>query len=620
MVAFATTALAALPSLIPKEVIFGNPERAQARISPDGTMMSYLAPVDNVLNIWVRTIGEEDDRVVTNDTLRGIRAHYWAQDNKHIIYPQDVGGDENWHVYSVDIESKTTANLTPFEGVRADLAAIDPNYPDQLLVTMNKRDPTVFDIFNININSGEATLVGQNPGNIVGWIPDNDFKVRGAMETTPDGGFNVLVRDTEADEFRTLLHWGPQDGDGTPYGFTPDGEGLYVADPLESNVSVLKRINTTTGDETIIASDPRVDVGGVMIHPTEYHVEAVAFNYDQDRWQIVDSTLVDDFEAIRDITPGEFSIVSRDLEDDTWLIAYSSDVKPTQYYSFDRNTKQGTYLFTTRPELEEYTLAPMTFVEIESRDGLTLPSFLTLPVGIEQTNLPIVLLVHGGPWARDYWGYHPEVQWMANRGYAVLQVNFRGSTGFGKEFLHAGDKEWGRKMQNDLTDAVRWAIDQGYADPEKVAIYGGSYGGYAALAGAAFTPDLYTCAVDIVGPSNIITLIESIPPYWEPMMKLFYNRVGDPNTEEEMLKQRSPLFSADKIEIPMLIGQGANDPRVKQAESEQIVAALKANEAYVEYVVYPDEGHGFARPENRLDFYGKTENFLARYLDGRVEE
>ncbi|GAB4315280.1 MAG: S9 family peptidase [Candidatus Zixiibacteriota bacterium] len=620
ILAFAGSALAALPPLIPKEVLFGNPERAQARISPDGTMMSYLAPVDNVLNVWVRTIGKEDDRVVTNDTLRGIRTHYWAQDNKHIIYPQDVGGDENWHVYSVDIDSRTTKDLTPFEGVRADLAAIDPNYPDQLLVTMNKRDPTVFDIFNININTGDATLVGQNPGTIVGWIPDNDFKVRGAVAAAADGGFDVLVRDTQDEEFRTLLHWGPQDGDGQPYGFTPDGNGLYVADPLGSNVAVLKRIDIKTGEETTIASDPRVDVGGVMIHPTKHHVEAVAFNYDQDRWQIIDSSLVADFEAIRRIHPGEFSIVSRDLADNTWLVAYSSDVKPTRYYSFDRNTKEGTYLFTTRPALEEYTLAPMKFVEIKSRDGLTLSSYLTLPVGIDPANLPLVLNVHGGPWARDYWGYNPEVQWMANRGYAVLQVNYRGSTGFGKEFLHAGDKEWGRKMQDDLTDAVQWAIDQGYADPQKVAIYGGSYGGYAALAGAAFTPDLYACAVDIVGPSNILTLIESIPPYWEPMMKLFYNRVGDPNTEEEMLKQRSPLFSADKIKIPMLIGQGANDPRVKQAESEQIVAALKANEAYVEYVVYPDEGHGFARPENRLDFYGKTENFLARYLNGRVEE
>jgi len=617
---FAASALAALPPLIPKETLFGNPEKVQARISPDGARMSYLAPNDGVLNIWVKTIGKDDDRVVTKDTYRGIRAHYWAQDNKHILYPQDVGGDENYHVYSVDLASGETQDLTPFEGVRADLAAIDPNFPDQMLVSMNKRDPRLFDIYNVSLTTGEATLVGENPGNIVGWIPDNEFQVRGAVRAAEDGGLELLVRETTADTFRVLLHWGPQDGDGEPYGFTPDGKSMYVADPLDANVSRLKEINITTGEEKLLASDDRVDIATAMIHPTKHHLEAVAFNYDRVRWEAIDPAIAGDLDAIRDIFPGEFEIVSRDHADDTWLVAFSSDTKPTRYYSYDRAGKQGTFLFTSRPDLEDYTLAPMTFVEIESRDQLTLPCYLTLPVGVEAKNLPLVLNVHGGPWARDGWGYNSEVQWMANRGYAVLQVNYRGSTGFGKDFLHAGDKEWGRKMQNDLTDAVRWAIDQGYADPSKVSIYGGSYGGYAALAGAAVTPDLYTCAVDIVGPSNIMTLIASVPPYWEPMLKLFYSRVGDPNTEEDMLKQRSPLFSADKIRIPMLIGQGANDPRVKQAESEQIVAALKANEQYVEYVVYPDEGHGFARPENRLDFYNRTEGFLARYLGGRIEQ
>ena len=617
--AFVGSALAALPPLIPKDILFGNPERAQARISPDGTMMSYLAPKDSVLNVYVKTIGKDDDHVVTNDTYRGIRAHYWAEDNKHILYPQDQGGNENYHIYSVDLTSGETKDLTPYEGVRAQIVAMDPNYPDQMLVSMNKRDPRLFDIYRVNLTTGDAELVGENPGNIVGWIPDNAFQVRGAVRVADDGGFDVLVRQAVADTFQVLIHWGPQDGDGEPYAFTPDDQALYVADPLGSNVTQLKEINIATKAEKVIASDPRVDVGGVMINPNSHQLEAVSFDYDKVRWQVIDPAIKADIAAVRDVFPGEFQIVSRDHADDTWLIAYSSDTKPTRYYSFDRKSKQGTYLFTTRPELEDYTLAPMEFVEVTTRDSLTLPCYLTFPVGVDHKDLPLVLNVHGGPWARDTWGYNPEVQWMANRGYAVLQVNYRGSTGFGKEFLHAGDKEWGRKMQNDLTDAVRWAIDKGYADPAKVCIYGGSYGGYAALAGAAFTPDLYTCAVDIVGPSNIMTLIASVPPYWEPMLKLFYQRVGDPNTEEALLKQRSPLFSADKIHIPMLIGQGANDPRVKQAESEQIVAALKANEQYVEYVVYPDEGHGFARPENRLDFYNRTEKFLNRYLGGRVE-
>jgi dipeptidyl aminopeptidase/acylaminoacyl peptidase len=619
-IGFAASALAVLPPLIPKEILFGNPEKVQARISPDGTRMSYLAPKDDVLNVWVKTVGKDDDRVVTADTLRGIQIHFWAQDNNHILYMQDVGGDENYHVYSVDLEKGGTIDLTPYEGVRAQPTALDPNYPDDMLVSMNKRDPRLFDLYNVSLSTGDAVLVGENPGDIVGWLPDNEFKVRGAVRAAADGGFDLLVREAAEDSFRVLLHWGRQDGEGEAYGFTPDGKGLYVGDPLGSDVTQLKIIDVKTGEEEIIISNPKVDLGGVMIHPTKYHVQAVAFNYDREHWTVLDETVEKDFQAIEAIFPGEFAIVSRDLADKNWLVAFSSDLKPTRYYAYNRDTKDATFLFTARPVLEEYDLAPMKFVEIETRDGLILPSYLTLPVGIEQKNLPLVLNVHGGPWARDGWGYNPEVQWMANRGYAVLQVNFRGSTGFGKKFLHAGDKEWGRKMQDDLTDAVNWAIDEGWANPEKIAIYGGSYGGYAALAGAAFTPDLYTCAVDIVGPSNIMTLIASVPPYWEPLLKLFYSRVGDPNAEEEMLKERSPLFSAHKIKIPMLIGQGANDPRVKQSESEQIVAALKANEQYVEYVVYPDEGHGFARPENRLDFYGKTENFLARYLDGRIEK
>lgn len=612
-------ALAELPPLIPKELLFGNPQRAQARISPDGKRMSYLAPKDGVLNVWVKTIGQEDDRAVTNDTLRGIQIHFWAQDNTHILYLQDVGGDENFHIYAANLNDNQTRDLTPFEGVRAQPVALDPNFPNEMMMQLNKRDPSLFDLYKLNLATGEATLVHENPGNLVGYIPDNQFKARGAVGMSPDGGIDLLVRDTEADEFRLLMHWGPQDGDGEPHGFTPDGKGMYVADPLGSDVSQLKIVDLATKAETVIAQSPKVDVGAVFIHPTKYHVQAVSFNYDQNRWTVLDSSVADDFAAIEAIFPGEFEIVSRDLADKNWLVAFSSDVKAVRYYAYDRETNQSTFLFSVRPELDEHTLAPMKFVEIKARDGLVLPSYLTLPVGVEPKNLPLVLNVHGGPWARDEWGYNPEVQWMANRGYAVLQVNFRASTGFGKSFLHAGDKEWGRAMQNDLTDAVQWAIDNGYADPNKVAIYGGSYGGYAALAGAAFTPDLYTCAVDIVGPSNIMTLLASIPPYWEPMIKLFHNRVGDPASEEAMLKERSPLFSAEKIKIPMLIGQGANDPRVKQAESEQIVAALKANEQYVEYVVYPDEGHGFARPQNRLDFYGKTEGFLSRYLGGRVE-
>lgn len=611
-------AMAALPPLIPKDLLFGNPERAQARISPDATRMSYLAPHNGVLNVWVKTISQNDDRVVTADTLRGIRMHMWAEDNQHIMFSQDTGGDENWHIYSVNLASGVIKDLTPYPGVQAQPVASDPKFPDEILVQMNKRDPRLMDFYRVNIATGDAVLIGENPGNIVGWLPDNDFKARAAQAARPDGGFELLVRDTDTEPFRTLITWGPEE-DGQPYGFTPDNKSLYVGDSRESNVTRLKIVDIATGAEQVIAEDPRVDLGGIIAHPTKYHVQAVSFNYDRSRWQVIDKEIEADIQALEALGDGEFSLVARDRSDNTWLIAYESDIAPTKYYTYKRNTRKAEFMFSIQPALENYQFSPMTFVEIKTSDGLTLPCYLTLPAGVEPKNLPLVLNVHGGPWARDEWGFNPEVQWMANRGWAVLQVNFRGSTGFGKAFVNAGNNEWGGKMQNDLTEAVQWAVKQGYADPAKVAIYGGSYGGYATLAGAAFTPDLYACGVDIVGPSNIMTLIASIPPYWEPLVKLFHFRVGDPAVDSARLAAQSPLFSADKIRIPLLIGQGANDPRVKQAESEQIVAALKANEQYVEYVVYPDEGHGFARPENRLDFYGKSEKFLNKYLGGRVE-
>lgn len=615
-VGLVSQAAAALPPLIPKELLFGNPERAQGRISPDGLRMSYLAPKDGVLNVWVKTIGKNDDKVVTDDKLRGIRIHSWALDNKHILYLQDQGGNENWHIYSVDLEKGGTRDLTPFDNVQAQIVSTEPAFPNEILIQMNKRNPQLMDLYKLDLTTGDTTLVGENPGNIVGWVPDFQFKARAAYASAPDGGFDLLVRENVPDSFKTLIHWGPED-EGQPYGFTPDGNGLYIGDSRGADVTCLKTVDLKTGTEKVIASDPRVDIGDAMINPSKHQVEAVSFDYDRSRWKALDPAIAGDLEAITQFAPGEFDVVSRDLADKNWLVTSVSDGKPTQYYAYNRDSKKGTLLFSVQPKLEEFTLAPMKFVEIKSRDSLTLPSYLTLPNGADPKNLPMILNVHGGPWARDSWGYNPEVQWMANRGYAVLQVNFRGSTGFGKKFLHAGDKEWGRKMQDDLTDAVKWAIAQGYADPKKVAIYGGSYGGYATLAGVAFTPDLYACGVDICGPSNIMTLIASIPPYWKPLLKVFTTRVGDPATEEAMLKERSPLFSASKIKIPMMIGQGANDPRVKQAEAEQIVAALKGNEQYVEYIVYPDEGHGFARPENRLDFYGKSEKFLAKYLGGR---
>ncbi len=608
-----------LPPLIPRELLFGNPERVQARLSPDGRHMSYLAPREGVLNIWMATIGQTDDRPLTDDKKRGIHMHTWAYDNEHILYRQDRDGDENWHIYSISLRDGVIRDLTPYENVQAEIIALEPQFPGDILIQMNKRDARLKDAYRINLATAQTDFLAENSGNILGWFPDNAFRVRAAYAAMPDGGFDLLVRDNEKSEFRTLIHWGPED-EGRPFGFTPDERGMYIADSRGQDIIGLKVIDVNSGEEHTLASDPRADLDDVVIHPSQHHVEAVSFNYDRRRWTTLDANIKDDFAAIEKAVPGEYSIVSRDLADRNWLIAVTADRKPDCYYTYHRDLRDTKFLFSTKPALNQSDTAAMQFVTIQSRDGLTLPSYLTLPVGIPAQHLPLVLYVHGGPWYRDSWEFRSDVQWLANRGYAVLQVNFRGSSGFGKGFLNAGNKEWGRKMQNDMTDGVQWAVDQGYADPKRIAIYGGSYGGYAALAGAAFTPDLYRCAISIVGPSSILTWMDAIPPYWEPMLKMIHKRVGNPETDAEMLRERSPLFSVDQIRIPMLIGQGANDPRVRQAESEQMVAALKARGQDVEYALYTDEGHGLARPENRLDFYARTEKFLARYLGGRMEE
>ncbi len=608
-------------ALIPRDVLFGNPMKTSPRISPDGKRLAYLAPVNNVLNVWVGDIGSDNYQPVTSDTDRGVRFYMWAADNTHILYIQDVGGNENWRLYATHIGTRETRDLTPFDNVQAQIIEHDKHFPNDLIIGLNKENIQVHDVYHLDLTSGELTLVAKNPGNIASWTVDTQLNVRGAAAATPDGGLELLVRDNEQDEWRKLITWSSDDAlTSGPVAFTVDGQSLYLQDSRDANASRLTRLNLATGENTVLAEDPQYDVGHVMIHPDTREVQAVAFNKDRVEWQVLDPSIQIDFDRIRDIREGDFAIVGRDDADDTWIVAITVDNGPAAFYSYDRKNQHVQFLFATQPALEEYALAHMEPISFKSRDGLTIHGYLTLPVGVEAKNLPLVLNVHGGPWGRDGWGYRPEAQWFANRGYACLQVNFRGSTGYGKEFLNAGDKEWGRNMHNDLVDAVHWAIDRGIADPKKVAIYGGSYGGYAALAGATFTPDLFCCSVDIVGPSNLITLIKTIPPYWSTFLATFHKRVGNPDTEEEFLKSRSPLFKADQIKIPMLIAQGANDPRVKQAESEQIVEAMKKNGVDYEYMLFPDEGHGFAKPENRIKFYAAAEKFLAQHLGGRYQE
>lgn len=608
------------PILIPRSVLFGNPLKTNPQVSPDGTMMAYLAPSDGVLNVWVGTMSGGSYRPVTRDTNRGIQTFRWMADNRHILYIQDVGGDENDHFYSVDLKTGTIRDLTPFHNVRVRAVGHNKLFPDNLLIGINKENPQVHDVYDLHLPSGELRMVAKNPGNILGWLADADFKVRAAIGVSPEGGFDLLHRESEEAEWETLLTWGPDDSRcSTPSTFTKDGRSLIMIDSTDANTARLVKMDIATREIEVIAEDPEYDVADIEIHPDTYEVQMVAFIRERQEWMILDESIRADIEAIRRLHHGDFSIISRDDADAIWVIRFISDDGPIAFHAYDRRSRTGTFLFDSRPELRNFTLAPMEPVSFQARDGLTIHGYITFPPGVDRHGLPLVVDVHGGPWVRDVWGYDSEAQWLANRGYICLQVNYRGSTGYGKRFLNAGDKEWGGKMHDDLVDAVNWAVERGYADPNRVAIYGGSYGGYAALVGATFTPNLFRCAVDIVGPSNLLSFIETIPPYWKPNIQLFHQRVGNPETEEEFLRSRSPLFKVDCIRIPLLIAQGANDPRVKQSESEQIVQAMRSKGIEHQYMLFPDEGHGFAKPENRTKFYAAAERFLAEHLGGRFE-
>jgi dipeptidyl aminopeptidase/acylaminoacyl peptidase len=609
------------PELIPREVLFGNPVKTSPQISPDGQMMAYLAPVNNVLNVWVKTIDKEDDRVVTKDDNRGIRWYFWGEDSEHIMYLQDVGGDENWRLYGINLKTDEIKDLTPYEDVQVQIIHSDQHFPNELLVAMNKDDPNVHDVYHLDLTTGKFELVAENPGNIRSWLADANLKVRCAEAATPEGGSELMVRENEQADWEKLLTWSSGDNmTSWPVSFTKDGNSLYLVDSRNVNAGRLVKMEIQTGNIQVFAEDPQYDVWNVMIHPDSYEVQAVAFTKARTEWIVLDESIKDDFESIAKLDDGDYFVSDRDNADETWLVYFTKDNGPQSYYTYDRKKKKGTFLFDHMPELNKYKLARMEPISFMARDGLTIHGYITFPVWKQKKNLPMVLYVHGGPWSRDYWGYDGTAQWLANRGYVCLQVNFRGSWGYGKDFVNAGDKEWAGKMHDDLIDAVDWVVQQGYVNPEKVAIFGGSYGGYAALVGATFTPDFFCCAVDTFGISNLVTWIKSFPPYGSMWLAMCHKRIGNPDTEEEFLKSRSPLFKVDQIRIPILIGQGANDPWVKHAESEQIVEAMKKKGLEYEYILFEDEGHGFAKPENRLKFFAAAEKFLAKHLGARYEE
>ena len=614
--------------LIPRKVLFGNPDKASVQLSPDGSQIAYLAPRDGVLNVWVTSRENLDAaRPVTNDTGRGIRFYLWAYTNAHILYIQDKNGDENWRLYSVDLNTLEVKDLTPFEGVQTQLKNVSPKHPEEVVVGLNNRSPQWHDIYRINLLTGAKTLLEQNDS-FADFLVDDDYRVLSAFRMTPDGGLDIF-KPAERGGWETWDNIPAKDVMTTnPVGLDKASTVVFMKDSRGRNTSAVVACKLDTKEMTLLAEDPQADAQDVVCHPTEKHVQAVSFIYERKRWQVLDKSIEPDLAYLRTVADGDVEVVSRTLDDNFWIVLYLVDDGAARFYLYDRQRRQASFLFTNRRDLEGQPLAKMYSAVIRSQDGLDMVAYYTLPLGsdsnadgVPDKPVPMVFTPHGGPWGRDFWGYNPWHQWLANRGYAVLNVNFRSSTGFGKAFVNAGNFEWGGKILADQVDAVQWAIQKGIADPHRVAVLGGSFGGYSTLAGLTFYPETYACGVDLVGPSNLITLLESMPLYWRPRLEMVTTRVGDHRTEEgrALLTKHSPLTYVDRICRPLLIGQGANDPRVKQAESDQIVQAMQAKDISVTYVLYPDEGHGFARPENNLSFYAIAEAFLAKCLGGWYE-
>lgn len=632
--------------MIDRELFFGNPDKAGVTLSPDGKHVSYLAPLDGFLNVYVAPADDPAAATaVTADKKRGIRRYFWSYSSQHIIYLQDDGGDENWAVHIVDVSSKEDRNLTPIGEIigpdgqpillpsgkkmrpTATIQEVSHKHPGEILIGLNNRDPQFHDLYRLNLQSGEMKLIQQND-RFSSYLTDDDYNVRFAMQMTPDGGSEYLQLSGKG-EWQPFMQIPMEDMMTTaPFGFDKSNQVLYLIDSRNRNTAALATLDLATGESEILYEDSRADIQNLMVHPVEKNIEAAAVEFTRTEWKIIDPAIQADIDYLKSVSPGDWSVSDRTLDDKFWIVSYLVDDGPVRYYLYDRAAKQARFLFTNRSKLEGLQLAKMHPVVITSRDGLDLVSYLTLPAasdpdhdGRPKSALPMVLYVHGGPWGRDSWGLNSTHQWLANRGYAVLSVNFRASTGFGKNFINAGNLEWAGKMHDDLIDAVNWAVKEGIAKKDKIAIMGGSYGGYSTLVGLTFTPEVFSCGVDIVGPSNLRTLLETIPPYWKPQLEMFATRVGDPRTEEgkALLEARSPLNRVGEIAKPLLIGQGANDPRVKQSEADQIVKAMQEKKIPVTYVLYADEGHGFARPENRLSFYAITEIFLSRFLGGEYQ-
>jgi dipeptidyl aminopeptidase/acylaminoacyl peptidase len=600
-------------ALIPMEDFFKNPQQAYFQISPDGKYISFTKPFERRMNIFVQAIGSEKITRITSVTDRDIWSYWWKGNNR-LLYRQDFGGDENFHIFGVDPDGGNLTDLTPFEGVKADIVDDMPDHDTDILVSLNKANPEVFDVYRLNTLTGELTLIAENPGNISTWMTDHDYNVRIAIRT--DGINNtVLYRNGGEGKFKEIMTIGFKDTF-QPILFTFDNKYVYALSNLGRDREAIVKYDLANNVELeLLYEHPEFDVSGLGYSRKRKVLTEISYVDWKHQRKILDSEMEKYYKILEDRFPGyETYLTFNNRNEDVFIVRTMSDRSTGSYYLFDTRTGETTKLADRNPWLPEDQLAEMRPISYKSRDGLTIHGYLTVPRGVKPKNLPVVVNPHGGPWHRDSWGFRGEVQFLANRGFAVFQMNFRGSTGYGKAFWQASFKEWGKKMQNDISDGVKWLIDEGIADPDRIAIYGGSYGGYATLAGLAFTPDLYACGVDYVGVSNLFTFMNSIPPYWELYRKMMYEMVGDPVKDSVLLAEASPVFHVDKIKVPVLVAQGANDPRVNINESNQIVEALKGRGIEVVYLVKDNEGHGFLNEENTFDFYRAMEEFLTNQL------
>ncbi len=598
---------------IPLKDFFKNPEKSGYQISPDGKYISYLGPYKKRMNIFVRPIDGEKAKQITKVTDRDLGGYFWKSGSR-LVYLKDNAGDENFHIYAVNADGSDLKDLTPFEGVKADFVDVLEDNENEMLIQLNKESREVFDVYRLNITTGEILKIAKNPGNITGWVTDHEGKLR--VATTTDGTYSsLLYRETESDTFVSIITTNFKESL-NPLFFDFDNKNLYATSNVGRDKAAIVKINPQTGSElSVLFEHSEVDAGNLSYSRKRKVLTAITFTTWKKYRKFLDGTTLEMFENLGTLLPGyEIAISSCTKDEDTYIIRTYSDKTLGAYYIYTFSTNKLVSIGEVSPWLKEDQMAAMKPISFSTRDGIYINGYLTLPQGKDPKNLPVIINPHGGPWARDNWGFNPEVQFLANRGYAVLQINFRGSTGYGRQFWEMSFKQWGLTMQNDITDGVNYLIKQGIADPKRVAIYGGSYGGYATLAGITYTPDLYAAAIDYVGVSNLLSFMQTIPPYWKPYLEMMHEMVGNPDTELEMLKAASPVFHVDKIKTPLFVAQGAKDPRVNINESNQIVEALKKRGVAVEYMVKKNEGHGFHNEENQFDFYKAMEKFLAKHL------